>query len=291
MNSAWFKLLTAALMSTQIARAGVIIVNTPGGVLTNSGTTNISDPVDLSGNVWERRNVRNNGTVGITNDLPRSGNGSVWLGGTSASAALTFKADIEINFTPSLFGVAGPLTLSSLQSLSYDWYRDASSTATSNLNPALRLFIDADGDLGTATDRGYLIYERANNGGPFVLTTNQWITDAITNSTNLWLRQFTPGQTLNIYNNSLAQYIAGTYATLPGFLNINGNSVIYGLSFGIGSGWTGTYTSAIDNVSIRFAGMAENTTWNFETASDPVPEPSTFALLFVGLAALHLRRS
>lgn len=203
MNSACFKLLTAALLSTQIVRAGVIIVTTPTGVLTNPGTTNINDPFDPSLNVWERRNVRNTGAVGITNDLPRSGNGSVWLGGTSATASTTFKADIEINFTAALFGVAGPLTLSSLQSLTYDWYRDSSSTATSNLNPALRLYVDADGDLGAATDRGFLIYEITNNGGPFVLTANQWFTDSITSSTNLWLRQFTPGQTLNIYNNSL----------------------------------------------------------------------------------------
>ena len=122
------------------------------------------------------------------------------------------------------------------------------------------------------------------------MTPNQWFTDSITSSTNLWLRQFTPGQTLNIYNNSLAQYINGSCATLPGFLDINGNSFIYGLSFGIGSGWTGTYASAIDNVSIRFAGMAENTTWNFETALAPVPEPSRFGLVCFGLAAFWLRR-
>lgn len=79
MNSACFKLLTAALLSTQIVRAGVIIVTTPTGVLTNPGTTNINDPFDPSLNVWERRNVRNTGAVGITNDLPRSGNSSVWL--------------------------------------------------------------------------------------------------------------------------------------------------------------------------------------------------------------------
>ena len=108
MNSASLKLLLAALLSTQIALAGTIIVTSPAGVLTNSGASNISDPFDTNLNVWERRNVRNNGAVGITNDIPRSGNGSVWIGGNSASAALTFKADIEINFTSAWFGQSGP---------------------------------------------------------------------------------------------------------------------------------------------------------------------------------------
>ena len=266
------RLLAAALAAAPLATAGAqtVIVTSP-DVKTVAGPRESDAP---AANAWLRNNVGGGGSVGVSADYPRSGNGSAFMATTSGAS----KADFEYIFGGS---VIAPFTLGSLTGASFDVYRDGSSTTGAHLHPSLRFFVDADGDLGTATDRGYLIYEGAYNGVGTV-TEDAWNTFSIGATTNLWFRQFTPGQTETVYNRTLAAYQTG-YTPTAGFLQITGSSVVYGLSTGVGSGWNGTYTGAVDNVRVQY-GAESDVTFNFEVSA--VPEPSTYALMATGLLAL-----
>ena len=112
----------------------------------------------LGASGWYYNNVRNNGHVGINTDIPRSGNGSAWFDGTQGPGGASSKADLEYfpNGPTSLVSMG---TLSDISALAYDWYKSSSSAASQQ--PNLRFYVDADGNLGTTTDRGYLVYERA----------------------------------------------------------------------------------------------------------------------------------
>ncbi|MCS6831495.1 MAG: PEP-CTERM sorting domain-containing protein, partial [bacterium] len=66
-------------------------------------------------------------------------------------------------------------------------------------------------------------------------------------------------------------------------LTFNANSLVIGVSLGIGSGWNGTFEGAVDNLVIGFGGTNPYTlSYNFEV----VPEPATMALFGLGLAVV-----
>lgn len=273
--------LAAALLPA-VASAQTII--TSPGVVTHSGAPRYSDPV-VPG-AWLRENVGGAGataSVGINNAYPRNGNGSAYMAFTQAPGTSSGKADFEYLFTRS------PIALSDVNGASFDVLRAGSSTVAAYQNPALRFYVDADGNTATTTDRGYLIWEGVNNG-QMSLPADTWVTNTIGGSSNLWFRQFTGG--FNDYSasgigRSLASYQAGGYTPTGGAtVVLNGNSVIYGLSTGIGSGWTpgGSWEGAVDDVTLDWAN--DEMSFNFETAATPVPEPATFALLGGGLLAI-----
>ena len=64
------------------------------------------------------------------------------------------------------------------------------------------------------------------------------------------------------------------------------NAVILGFSSGIGSGWSGTFTGAVDKISWTIGDTTTAT--NFEVQA--VPEPSSVLLTMAGAALLFLRR-
>lgn len=255
----------------------------PGDNFTNPGTSNANQLIGSSG--WLYNNVRNNGVAGINTNLARSGNGSAWLK-SSQGGALSSKADIEYvsNNGASITSMG---SLGSLNALSYDWYRKSGGAAAAHLHPVLRMYIDADGNMGTSNDRGYLVFERAYNPTTNPVPTNAWQTDDVFNwngagsSANVWWVQFGVGID-NTYNRTIQNWIAG--ANTAGFAQLSGNSAVYGLSSGVGSGWD-TMESAVDNLTIGFAGSAA-TTYNFEV----VPEPTSILALSIGGLALLRRR-
>jgi len=155
----------------------------PGDAFSNPGPTNQGQAVGTTG--WYYNNVRNSGSVGISTQLPRNGNGSAFFSSPSGAA----KADIE--FLPNAVNVGGNFfsagvldSFSRLLSFGYEWYRVGTSTNPPVQHPALRVLLDLDGNLLTVGDRGGLVFERAYNALPTV--TDQWVADVISDSTNLW---------------------------------------------------------------------------------------------------------
>lgn len=142
----------------------------------------------------------------------------------------------------------------------------------------LRLYVDGDGDLGTTTDRGYLVYERAYQTD-FSVPTDQWVTDNLMTAKfwEVWLGNNTFDTAGNFQPLSVWGSATGFTPSGSG-LHLSASSVVYGLSVGIGSGWY-TYVGAVDNVSIGFGG-GDPTTFNFEV----VPEPSS--LVLAGMAGI-----
>lgn len=290
-------LLTSAIIAScmtfaaHTATAVVTVVTTPTGVFTNPGGSNAGDA--LTTDAWLRRNVRNNGAVGITNNYPRSGNGSLYFNGPNPLATSS-KADAEF-----YFGDLTGKTLGNLTAWSYDWYRDGSSTADAHDTPVARLIIDADGNVNTTNDQGLLIFEQAYSNGLAAAATNTWVSDDIFNfkgsgnSGILWWAQFGVGNDQN-FTRDLDSWIAGN--ATPGFAVLSANSLVLGLNVGIGSGWA-PFTGAVDNITVQF-GTAPATTYNFELTNsngggdtNPVPEPMTASLALLAGVAISLAAS
>lgn len=290
-RSVWAALATVSALSC----AHAAVVTTPVGVFNNPGASNAGDA--LAADVWLRINVRNDGSVGISNAYPRNGDASVFLS-LGANTGNNGKADWEF-YPTATFG-----RLNAMTSLTYEWLRDGNSNAAAHLHPVIRLLIDADGNTGTVTDRGYLVFERCYNlAGCPAVPTNAWTSESIVGTTNLWWTQFGVGID-SVYNRSLSTYQSGGYSPSAGFAQINGNSLILGVSVGIGSGWSAAsgaaFVGAADNVTLTSStpGATSLTGTNFEItapatrSSIPVSTLPHYgaALLVALLSGAALRR-
>jgi hypothetical protein len=278
-------LLAAALLPAAPAHGQVMVVTAPDGLAA------ASDPFPGFYS-WFRDDMGAGSSAGITTDYARSGTGSMLLTGTGAGS----KADLAMYFSPSAYFFT---RLGNFAGLSYDFYRAGSSTAASHLAPALRLLVDVDGDPFTTDDRGSLVYEPTYNGiGAGAVPVDQWVSTSVGASTNLWFFQSGLGAE-EVFNRTLADYVDGSYTSTSGFAHVTWSSVVYGMSFGTGGGWDGTYTGAVDNVTyeLNFLPTPDRfVTYNFEPGVTATPEPASLALvggglLVLGGAALRRRRS
>ncbi len=263
------KLLVGLLLVAASVSAQSTTVLGSGSSFSNAGASSIVDPAcAFSYNTWCARNVRNNGSVGITTTYARSGNGSLEFGGPNPSS---YKSDFEYYLNPQ-----SQFTLNSLQSLGYDWFRSSSSGAASQFAPALRLIL---------ADNSYLVYEPALNGTTkntiFSQPTDSWQTASFGNDGFVW---WTKEGTQLAY--SLTDWKAGR--TTSNNLFLNGSAIVVGFSTGIGSGWPGSFSGAVDNISFKTSQMDVSKSFNFEVARSTVPEPSTYALMAAGLAVVGL---
>lgn len=278
----------AALAALSVgAHATVVLANNPapGDAFTNASTSNQGQAVGASG--WYYNNVRNSGTVGISDALPRSGNGSAALSGTAGPGGASHKADIE--FLPGAVSLSGNYVstgtlgnLSDLANMSYDWYRASGGTATAHLTPVMRVLVDADGVLTTTGDRGGLVYERVYNEPPgWVAPTNTWVTESITASSFLWNfgLGLPTGTDINGNGYGYDETLAQWQAKFP-------SAKIIGFSLGIGSGW-GSFSGAVDNAGWTIG--QQGSSYNFEVARQ-VPEPAPLALVGLSLAGLLAAR-
>ena len=279
-------LFVAASLATA---ANAAIVTTPSGILNGTPSPGASDTFAFD--TWLRQNVRTGASTGITNTFPYGGDGSAWL--TSADG--TGKADW------SYFRSGGFGKLSDVVGASYVWYRASSSTNPAIQMPAFRIVVDIDGDLVTTpTDIAYLVYEQAyNEAGGWTAPTDAWQASSIVGSTYLWVSQPGVGNE-EVFNRTLADYQAGTYTPTPGWSQITGNSVVLGIMMGIGSGWAGAFTGAVDNATLVMGGAAPLTfASNFEVTAPaprapaapvPVDAPLPLAAAAAALALLGWRK-
>lgn len=237
-------------------------VSGPGGAANRASAPFVNDQ-------WIQRNVGGNAEIAIVSLKPRSGNGSAGISGESSDS----KSDLEYFFS-------NPVALSDFNSLSYDWYRNSGSTAPDHLHPAIRLIVGGSTEAGPVG--GYMVFERAYNPSVSPVPTGVWVTDTIdVSTTNLW------------GTSSLGALYGGFDNSISDWLALVPNLQIFGLSFGIGSGWNGSFLGFVDNVT--FAADDSATTWNFEVEKQgEVSEPATLALLLAGIggvAALRRRKT
>jgi len=275
-----FKHLVAAavvgVLCTNVFAATTIVYSNdpaPGDLFSNSGSAFLGQAVGTSG--WYYNNVRYGGEVGIRTNYPFNGNGSVYMRTPSKDA----KADIEFlgnalatGNPGNFYSVTAIAPLKHLVSVSYSWYRDSTSSVAGHLHPVLRILLDADGDLNTVGDRGGLVWESVYQLGPYTAPTNTWVTQTVDDNSWMWNYGLGIGFAANINSTPYAYD-----ATLAEWKAYFPNAVIIGFNMGLGSGWTGDFVGAVDNISWTINGIT--TTTNFEV----VPEPTTMALFGLGL--------
>ena len=212
-------------------------------------------PSNLQG--WGPANIRNSGAVGITLAYPRATNGSLQFVQTGSAD----KADFEIvNTNPGGFGLVKDIT-----SVGYEFYR-ASGTVPAFLAPVLRLGV-YDPASGTSS---LLIWEPAYNGYPSSVPLGSWVMiDASTG--NWWMRAFgSTSCTYEVYGVTLAEWVSGLNDGVPiGPLYgctpnpVGSQAWVTSINVGIGSGWSGSFDGAVDDVRLGF-NNAPPTVYNFE---------------------------
>lgn len=214
--------------------------------------TDITDGDPLNWEKWEYMG----GTTDLTDERPRSGNGSLEFNLPSGSDA----AGAEISFAP---GDASH-KLADLTNASYDWYRDGSSTNPAIQHPALYLVVDGDGNLGTTADQLYMFYEEAYNSGS--VPANSWVTSNAT-SGKWWVIH---GGVIEVFDKTLSDWISQdvTYNTWTD--PIGANAVVLSVRIEAGSGWNGVSQMFADNVRVVF-GSASDVIANFEVLP-PLPD-------------------
>ena len=280
MSVSKFALIAACLLCGSAASAGGVSSSTLGDLSGsfNSGTVIATTTTDAHGTTttvtgpsgsanrvsltpapigkWYQSDVGGGATVGITDTYQHGNNGSAYFNTTSTAS----KADLRYTF-------AAPVALSSLTSMSYDVYRDSSST-TGNLQivPTMRLELSNHGVFA-----GSLILEFFYQGqsDPLLDTWNHVSASQV--SGIFWTTNSALGTTFAAApdgQQTLAQWIFSKPAN---------DYEVTGLTIGAGSGWSDGFTGAIDNVQFAFAG-GPSATFDFAV----VPEPAAWALMIVG---------
>ena len=239
----------------------------------------IVTPTDAQGWIYST-NGTGGAAIEINGEQPRGvgadANGSLEFSGTNGSR---FRADHFVS-DPST-GSYG--SLGDLQSFSFDWYRDPSSTIGDIQAPAFRIYVRSN--TGSTTFFSELIWEQAYNGG--AAPEGAWQSVSTDLTTGIFHRWIT-GAGQQEVGCSIGTAAAEQYTTLATWMNTcMANEDVQVVGFGAGAGTlpgSGSFDAYVDNVSWQFAG-GSSVLYNFETAS-VVPEPATVLLMTTGLLGI-----
>jgi Ca2+-binding RTX toxin-like protein len=213
-----------------------------------------------------------------------AGAGSLHLTTTSTNAGdTTGKIDV-VNYDPTIFN--SNATLGNLNDLGFDWFKGASS-ADNHFAPALRLsFLDAGADntFGTADDvSGYLIWEHLydfqNTPGNTadqnaMASEGQWFQENLMDS-EFYMRVPGFGE-VPVYGNTLQDWKNGAVVSAGsvGQVQLDATTKIKGIEVGLGSGWSGEFDGAVDDIHFKFGTTAYNT--DFGDPATPVDTINNF---------------
>lgn len=233
------------------------------GALTASAATTVT-PSNPDG--WLPTDVRSNATVGITTAQPRSGAGSLQF-----QTVTVVSGQDKADFTKTW--VDPTRTLGTLSDVSFEYYRDSSSTTAAHYIPVLRLLFwedEAPAGVGPEDHVGYLIWE-GNYNGIASAPTNSWQSENLFTG-NFWMRyvsgpNYVGGceRTIQNFNVTLNDWITGNPQGQPGDCvapDLDANTNIYGVNTGVGSGWGANFLGYVDNVELFFG--ADEVSANFE---------------------------
>lgn len=206
---------------------------------------------------WSSANVRANGAIAITtaSSPPGDGGGSIQMDTVNPPIVSgQDKADFEIYFADT------GLTLGNLTSLAFAWQRASTSTVPAHLSPVLRIAFETAGG-----QQGLLIWEavyQTQYGG--AMPTDVWVDENVLGG-RFWMRAYGPSRTIDVYNLTLAGWIAAGAVSdgVDTGWNIDADTRVIGVNVGFGSGWGGgEFHAFVDQVTLGFAG--DETTWDFD---------------------------
>jgi len=199
------------------------------------------------------------GTATVSMTAARSGNGSLEMTGDRTRTQVGYQYAPATNLG----------ALADVTGLTFDWRIAGDSTNLYDVDytPALRLLIQ------NGTLRQELIWEGAYNGTYRNTARDTWYSSSVNDLFYITGGSVNAGQTIAQWASQL------TGASVSGF------------SVGVGSGATTGYHAFADNVTLSTTGSS--TTYNFEVAPGAVPEPATWAMMILGMAAVGyaMRRS
>ena len=175
--------------------------------------------------------------------------GSITIGSVAGRDGLHLQTDsangrLRVN---DQFDANNMFKLGDLDELSFDYYLVASDRT--DVLPAIRLVIDADGNLATTGDRGELVFEWAYQGlGP--TTSGQWLTaDLAGGDWNAWQRSFGVNRDFAPNIVALSEWADADGFTPTGGLHFDEDSLVLGWSIALGSG-NGTTDVFVDNLVV-----------------------------------------
>ena len=190
------------------------------------------------------------------------------------------NADIAHVAVVDAYGNAGSILTDASLQIAYSFYKGSAGDLNPFAAPALRLTLSNP----TAVGDGYgsLVYEPYWQTDPIAhVTTDTWLTQQITSTSGLFWWNGGFGQANSFGGpplKTLSEWVTVFDADFAG-------AELLALGIGIGS-YNQGQTGYFDDVSLSYAGYDER--YNFE----PVPEPTTALLVFVGLFGLgQLRRA